>query len=439
MEPTTDEQPALPKRRPRRPLVVAGAIAAAGVAVVLALVVVVRPGPTAPACPPIASHPEWSVARRWDEALLDAIRRALPNPPVHARNLFHVSAAMWDAWAAYDPTASGLLRQGEAQRAGRRRAARNEAISYAAYRVLTSRFIKSVGADKSLSEFDDLMDALCYPLDATTTDGRLARRRSATGSRRRSSPTGLADGSNEANGYTRPDLHAGEPAARRGRARRSRMVDPNRWQPLQIEHMISQNGIPVTNGVQQAVGPHWGHVKTFALPAGGADGVPIDPGPPPQARRSGDRPGVQGPGRRGDPRQQPARPDGRRHHRHLARRARQQLRSAPTTARAIRSTRRPASRTRRTSSTLGDFGRVMAEFWADGPKLRDAARTLERARQPRLRRAGPEPPDRRAPARPSTGSSGTSSCTSRSTAPCTTRRSRPGASRATTTPSARSR
>ena len=26
----------------------------------------------------------------------------LPNPPVHARNLFHTSAAMWDAWAAGD-------------------------------------------------------------------------------------------------------------------------------------------------------------------------------------------------------------------------------------------------------------------------------------------------------------------------------------------------
>ncbi len=44
------------------------------------------------------------------------------------------------------------------------------------------------------------------------------------------------------------------------------MADPNRWQPLRIEHMISQNGIPVTNGVQQAVGPHWGHVTGFALP-----------------------------------------------------------------------------------------------------------------------------------------------------------------------------
>ena len=50
-----------------------------------------------------------SVARVWDEALLDAIRRDVPAPTVHARNLFHISAAMWDAWAAYDSAADGYL------------------------------------------------------------------------------------------------------------------------------------------------------------------------------------------------------------------------------------------------------------------------------------------------------------------------------------------
>ena len=54
-------------------------------------------------------EPHWSIARRWNEQLLNAIRRALPNPPVHARNLFHLSVAMWDAWAAYNPVASGYL------------------------------------------------------------------------------------------------------------------------------------------------------------------------------------------------------------------------------------------------------------------------------------------------------------------------------------------
>src|SRR5579864_9180437 len=79
------------------------------VVVGLTATVIVHQTAAPPRCPPPAEHPEWSVARRWDEALLDAIRRALPAPTIHARNLFHVSAAMWDAWAAYDPQASGYF------------------------------------------------------------------------------------------------------------------------------------------------------------------------------------------------------------------------------------------------------------------------------------------------------------------------------------------
>src|SRR5664279_1935140 len=41
----------------------------------------------AAACVPTA-NPDWSAARVWDEAALDAIRRDLPRPTVHARNLF---------------------------------------------------------------------------------------------------------------------------------------------------------------------------------------------------------------------------------------------------------------------------------------------------------------------------------------------------------------
>ena len=50
-----------------------------------------------------------SVARQWDEEALAAIRIDLPRPPVHARNLFYTSVAMWDAWAAYDSTADAVL------------------------------------------------------------------------------------------------------------------------------------------------------------------------------------------------------------------------------------------------------------------------------------------------------------------------------------------
>ena len=52
---------------------------------------------------------EPSVARLWNEALLQAIRTDLARPTVHARNLFHISAAMYDAWAISSDKASTYL------------------------------------------------------------------------------------------------------------------------------------------------------------------------------------------------------------------------------------------------------------------------------------------------------------------------------------------
>jgi hypothetical protein len=52
-----------------------------------------------------AQAPEYSVARRWTDLLLASIRRDFGRPTIHARNLFHVSVAMWDAWAAFDDRA----------------------------------------------------------------------------------------------------------------------------------------------------------------------------------------------------------------------------------------------------------------------------------------------------------------------------------------------
>jgi len=274
-------EPAGRPARPRTRARVVGAALVAVLAVGATGLAVTRPWEsTRPTCAPPASHPEWSVARRWDEALLDAIRRALPNPPVHARNLFHVSVAMWDAWAAYDPTARGYLVT-EKDRAGDVAAARDEAISYAAYRVLTERYIKAVGADQSLSEFDDVMDSLCYPLTDTATSGDSP---AAVGNRIAAAVIsyGKTDGSNEAGGYADTAYKPVNPPLVVSSTAPPTLVDPNRWQPLRIAHMISQNGIPVTNGVQQAVGPHWGHVKGFGLPDAGSDGVPIDPGAQPR-------------------------------------------------------------------------------------------------------------------------------------------------------------
>ena len=118
----------------------------------------------------LAGPPPQSVARQWNETLLNAIRHDFARPTVHARNLYHTSVAMWDAWAAYDNRASTHLHH-ETAVAPDVEAARNVAISYAIYRVLKARFADSPGAAASLASFDARMAELGYDASYTSTAG----------------------------------------------------------------------------------------------------------------------------------------------------------------------------------------------------------------------------------------------------------------------------
>lgn len=231
--------------------------------------------PTATAAPSMTPSPRpQSVARQWDEELLSAIRIDLPRPPVHARNLFHFAVAMWDAWAAYDPTAQGYLTT-EKPASANPGADRAEAISYAAYRVLVERYALSPNAATSLASFAARMRALGYDPSVTTVAGDTP---AALGNRIAQAVIdhGLGDGSNEANNYGDPSYTAvNDPliVALPG----TTMNDPNRWQPLALSHQISQNGIPFPGNVQAFVCPQWGNVLSFA-----ANLDLLLPGPPPR-------------------------------------------------------------------------------------------------------------------------------------------------------------
>jgi hypothetical protein len=219
----------------------------------------------------------WSVARAWDEVLLDAIRRDFPAPTVHARNLFHLSAGMYDAWAAYDPLADGYFVD-EAHTATDVQTAREMAISYAAYRILSHRYAIAVGAEEDQQEFDALMASLCYDPAYSVTTGEGP---AALGNRIADTiiTFGLTDGSLEQQGYKSPDyVPVNEPLI----VKRSdiTMTDPNRWQPLALDFQETQNGQPLPDKVQTAVGPFWGHVASFGLMSSEA-GLPLDPGTPP--------------------------------------------------------------------------------------------------------------------------------------------------------------
>ncbi len=219
-----------------------------------------------------------SVARVWDDAMLELIRQVVPAPTVHARNLFHTSAAMWDAWAAYDPTADGYFVT-EKHTADDPQAAREAAMSQAAYRILLWRYATVSDLPAAVDQLDAVMADLCYATDDDSTDGddpiALGNRIAAAVIEFGATDGALEDERYEDSSY-RPANEAmvvTDPGAV--------MNDPNSWQPLSLGVQLSQNGLPIPGNVQTYIGPHWGYVTSFALPES-PTGTPIDPGPPPR-------------------------------------------------------------------------------------------------------------------------------------------------------------
>ena len=83
--------------------------------------------------------------------------------PVHARNLWHLSAVMWDAWAAYTPGARTYFNvEPSSDEPNDRVAAIEETISFAAHRLLSKRYEFAIGGADSLAEFDALFADLCF-------------------------------------------------------------------------------------------------------------------------------------------------------------------------------------------------------------------------------------------------------------------------------------
>ena len=106
-----------------------------------------------------------SVARKWNEATLDAIRNDFARPTVHARNLFHISLAMYECWAAYDEVAEQYMLGRDIHGFNTPfkeipipediKAAQQEAMSFAAFRIIfvERKFCSSRVISQELPEY----------------------------------------------------------------------------------------------------------------------------------------------------------------------------------------------------------------------------------------------------------------------------------------------
>jgi hypothetical protein len=219
-----------------------------------------------------------SVARQWDEDILSAIRIDTPRPTVHARNLFHLAAVMWDAWRAYGGGGSAFLTD-ESHASADPEADRATAISFAAYRLLSHRYALSANPAASQASFDARMAALGFDKTYTATVGDNP---AAVGNRIAAAMIafGQSDGANEQGNYADPTyVPVNDPLV--VKLPGTTMNDPNRWQPLALDVIVTQNDIVLPGKIQGGIGMRWNGVTPFALTRSNPTDVYIDPGPPP--------------------------------------------------------------------------------------------------------------------------------------------------------------
>ena len=250
----------------------------------------------------VPTNQSYSIARHWSERALEGIRMDTPHPPAQARNLFSYSVCMYDAWAAYDPTAVGFIYHGK-HTAPDVAAARREAISYATYRMMLERHSYSRTATNQSYAGPNFMTALGYDTNNVSRDTN--------------TPAGLGntiydmvsayfinDGSRQANGVAYPATNPPSPVYPDypvGHPRRylfvpnermdpfshgttfagtNTLFDVNIWQRLNVPGAIDQNGFTAPP-LQGYAGAQWLWVRAFSLSRIDGDKAWIDPGPPP--------------------------------------------------------------------------------------------------------------------------------------------------------------
>ena len=218
---------------------------------------------------------EFSVARQWDEVVLQAIRNDNARPTIHARNLFHIHAAMYDAWALFDDTAKTYL-IGQSlngfnspfngiETPANIQLAREKAITYAAYRMLINRYQYSPNWLNTLTMANFVMFGLGYNTAETSTDysdgdpaklgNYIAAQYIAYGNQ---------DGSNQLLNYSNQyyvPVNAPMLPVFPGNPNNTYI---NRWQPLNLANFVDQNGFPGLP-TPAALSHEWGNVKPFSL------------------------------------------------------------------------------------------------------------------------------------------------------------------------------
>jgi len=220
-----------------------------------------------------------TVAREWNEALLESIREDFARPTVHARNLWHTSIALYDAWAVFDEEASPFMLGNSIGNftcpfdpitlpddPDDLRAAQEEAMSFAAYRLLRHRFQYSPGGAAAINRFNTLMNEMGYNIN-NQNPNYASGDPAALGNYIALNLInfGLQDGSNEASSYENQYYEPVNDGLVTNLSGNPDINNPNRWQPLTLSVFIDQSGNVIPFNTPEFLSPEWGNVTPFAL------------------------------------------------------------------------------------------------------------------------------------------------------------------------------
>lgn len=195
---------------------------------------------------PVSSAQAVTVASGWIGAATQGVRNQPQGPTVASRLYGILSTAMYDAWSAYEATPISTVLGDTLQRptSENTQANKQEAISFAAYRVLTELL------PTQTANLTARMNSLGYNPNNTSTDTTTAAGIGNTiaatlmNARRN-------DGSNQLNnyvdtiGYSTPNTP-------------TQVVNIELWTP---------ESVPIDSGsaLQRYLTPHWGTVQSFSL------------------------------------------------------------------------------------------------------------------------------------------------------------------------------
>lgn len=224
-----------------------------------------------------ASAQEYSIAREWNQLVLESIRKDFARPTIHARNLFHTSIAMYDSWAIFQDDVDTYLIGKEKENFTsifdfedvemlRANIDLDKTISHAVYQIISERYRNAPRFDLIKIEIDEFMSEKGYNIFHTSfdyKDGDPASLGNFIGLE--VLKYGIKDGANEQNDYNNKYYAPINPPLNPVTNETVVGIDPNRWQPLFFSNFIDQAGNPLPQAIPEFLSPEWGEVEPFAL------------------------------------------------------------------------------------------------------------------------------------------------------------------------------